>query len=111
MEIELKDIEITLLVAVSNILFPIIRYKETISTIIIEINNLICWSLKSINGFLSDTWANKIKGRLPVIINIIDINSILLLLKKANDSLCVENPPVDIVVNPWVIASNMLMPK
>ena len=30
----------------------------------------------------------------------IDVNKILLLLKKANDSLCVENPPVDIVVKP-----------
>ena len=40
----------------------------------------------------------EIKGMLPKIINILAIISILGFLKKPIDSLCVENPPVAIVV-------------
>jgi len=111
MDIELKDMVIILLNPELLIFSPIIKYKEIIKIIIIVRNNLICWSLNNINGFFIDTWAINMKGKLPIIIKTIDVKSILLLLKKAKDSLWVENPPVDIVVKPWVIASNKLIPK
>ena len=50
-------------------------------------------------------------GMLPKIINIQATISIEELLKKPIDSLCVENPPVAIVVIEWAMLSKTDIPK
>ena len=59
---------------------------------------LICTSWKKIFLFPCENFKYEMKGMLPKIINILAIISILGFLKKPIDSLCVENPPVAIVV-------------
>ena len=54
---------------------------------------------------------NAVKGMLPKIIKILATISIFELLKKPIDSLCVEKPPVAIVVIEWLTLSNIDIPK
>ena len=50
-------------------------------------------------------------GTLPNIMKILATISIFELSKKPIDSLCVENPPVAIVVIAWLTLSNTDIPK
>ena len=88
------------------------KYKN-ITKIEIRIKNkkpLICESNKKIFFSPITNFKYVINGKLPSTMKIIDITSIKGLLKNPIDSLCVEKPPVAIVVIEWATASKTFIP-
>ena len=73
-------------------------------------NNLIWSSLKNIFHSPCAIFRKITNGKLPIIINNMLTDSILIELKYARDALWVENPPVDMVVIACAIESKTDMP-